>query len=158
VHLLIVTAFQFQLLAHRLHIFSKIAVHQLHVAPSLPTDWQLHKKYCKRLHFIKLSEVQDWDLSSRKASPGESELFNTALAAAKATGDLGDLAYVQMAPRAAEHFVKVLLCLCVWACSGRCSSHTRPLPQQHHLMIPSHGMSQDFLVGIFWNVGLKHEH
>eukprot|EP00775_Hariotina_reticulata_P001414 gene1414-1756_t len=77
------------------------------------TDWQLHKKYCKRLRFVKFSEAKEWIQGLKRTNPQASELFKTALEAATATGNICDIAYVQMTPMAAENFVKVTVLACL---------------------------------------------
>lgn len=73
-------------------------------------DWPTHKKYCKRLLFVKKGDLPAFVDSRKKANQNESEVFRAALQAAEAAGDNNSKGYVLMAPLAAQNFVKV----CGW--------------------------------------------
>jgi hypothetical protein len=68
-------------------------------------DWQKHKRYCKRWVYSKFKNLQSFTAAEYHADAENSDIFRTALEAAKARGEE---MMVLMTPIAAEKFIKTL--------------------------------------------------
>jgi hypothetical protein len=76
----------------------------LYSFPSCCTDWAVHKKYCKRLIFVKKTELKDFVEGGKKADPSKSEAYQAAL---RAAADDQARSMVLVTPIAAQCFVQV---------------------------------------------------
>jgi hypothetical protein len=69
-------------------------------------DWGVHKKYCKRLVYVKKSELAAFVASTKKADQGSSAAYQAALQAA---ADDSSRSLVMVTPIVAQNFAKVCM-------------------------------------------------
>jgi hypothetical protein len=93
----------------------------------LSADWTVHKKYCKRLVYVKKSELGAFVASTKKADPGSSAAYQAALQAA---ADDSARSLVLVTAIVAQKFAKVSLVLVVHDIGGWHGMRIGTVPQQ----------------------------